>query len=90
MVDRLIENTDKNLTVIVKSRKKTFFDGEALSVSSNNDTGEFDVLPHHANFITMIKDFVRVTKPDGGSEEFEAKKGVMRVYEDHVDLYLTV
>ncbi len=90
MIDKLLRNTDRNITVIVKSRKKTFFDGEALSISSSNEAGDFDILPHHANFITMVKDFVRVTKPDGSEEEFEAKKGVMRVYENHVDLYLTV
>lgn len=90
MANALIDQADKNITVIVKSRKKTFYDGEAKAVSSNNETGEFDILPHHANFITMIKDFVKVTKPDSAEEEYEVKKGVMRVFEDHVDVYLTV
>ncbi len=45
----------KTLEVKVISPKKEIFDGKALSVSSKNSSGNFDILPYHANFITLVK-----------------------------------
>lgn len=81
---------DQNLHVIVRSRSQTYFDGKAKSVTSTNDTGIFDILPLHANFITMIQQFITVLLPDGKEQKFEIKGGVMRVLGETVDIYLTV
>ena len=86
----LKEVSSADLNVVVRSRSKTYFEGLAKVVSSKNDTGVFDVLPHHANFITLVNKFVTVTLADGGEQKFEIDKGVMRVFEDKVDIYLTV
>lgn len=43
------------LTVAVNSPEKVIWEGRALSVTSTNSKGAFDVLPHHANFITIIE-----------------------------------
>lgn len=43
------------LNVKIMSPTQTIFDGEVLSVSSVNSTGKFDILPYHANFITLVK-----------------------------------
>ena len=43
------------LNVKIISPTQTIFQGEAYSVSSANSTGKFDILPYHANFITMIQ-----------------------------------
>lgn len=79
-----------SLNVTMKSREKEFFEGEAKSVTSSNDDGVFNVLPQHANFITMIKDFVKIGLEDGESKDFEISSGVLRVYEGKVDIFLTV
>ena len=84
------EVSGAGLDVVVRSRSKTYFNGQAKVVSSNNDTGSFDVLPHHANFITLVDQFVIVALADGTEQKFEIDKGVMRVFEDKVDIYLTV
>ena len=42
--------------VIVNSPSKLIWEGKATSVSSENSKGKFDILPEHANFITMIED----------------------------------
>lgn len=58
------------LKVKILSPTQTIFDGEALSVSSVNTDGTFDILPFHANFITLIKKSpitLRVKKKDAGS-----------------------
>lgn len=43
------------LSVKILSPTQTIFEGEAISVSSANLTGKFDILPYHANFITLIQ-----------------------------------
>lgn len=43
------------LQVRVLSPKKMIFLGQAESVTSTNSAGKFDILPQHANFITLIK-----------------------------------
>lgn len=43
------------LHVRVISPKKLLLDTEATSVSSKNSQGPFDILPQHANFITVIE-----------------------------------
>jgi hypothetical protein len=43
------------LTVKIISPTQTIFDGEAYSISSVNSLGKFDILPFHANFITLVQ-----------------------------------
>ncbi|MBT7349967.1 hypothetical protein HN803_04185 [candidate division WWE3 bacterium] len=81
---------DQNLHVIIRNRSKTYFDGKAKTVTSTNATGMFDVLYLHANFITMIQQFVIVKTPDDKEQKFEIKGGVLRVLGETVDIYLTV
>jgi hypothetical protein len=33
---------------------KVYFDGEGSSISGINETGPFDILPHHHNFLCML------------------------------------
>ena len=42
------------LSVKVNTAEKVIWEGEADSVSSHNSQGSFDILPKHANFITII------------------------------------
>jgi len=51
------------LKVRILSPQKLIFQGEAISVSSTNSQGKFDILPQHANFITMVKDMPIIIMP---------------------------
>jgi F0F1-type ATP synthase epsilon subunit len=78
------------LHVFVRSRSRTFFQGPALAVTSNNERGIFDILPLHANFISLIKDYIKITLPDKQTQKFDIEKGLLRVSNDQVDVYLEV
>lgn len=41
-----------NLKIV--SPRRVFFEGPVQAVSSKNSAGKFDILPGHANFVTMI------------------------------------
>lgn len=43
------------LKIKILSPNDVIFQGQARSVSSKNSFGNFDILPYHANFITMVQ-----------------------------------
>lgn len=47
---------NSTLHVRIISPQQLILDTQALSVSSRNSQGNFDILPKHANFITLIED----------------------------------
>ena len=78
------------LTVLVMNHKEVLFKGAAENLTSVNDTGEFDVLSQHANFISLIKDKLIVRKPEGEEWKMSIKGGVLRVHDNKVRVFLDV
>ena len=77
------------IRVKARSREAVTFEGEAVAVTSINDRGEFDVLPNHANFISIIKDYIIIKKKDGQEQKIELKgPTVLKVWKNRVDIYL--
>ena len=69
----------------------TYFDGSANSVSATNDTGPFDILPRHKNFMCLLKSGeLRVRT--SGKEDFAmtVDQAVMHVKSDKVTVFLNV
>ena len=80
----------KFLTVSVKGPNREEFDGLATSVTSLNNKGKFDVLPYHANFITLIKDFVIIQQQDKKQITFTLQTGIIKVQGDKVNVIIGV
>ncbi len=72
----------------IKTSSKVYFDGKVKSVTSYNDTGIFDILALHANFISIIKDKIILISADGIPQEFEIDKGVAYVTGNSIFIYL--
>lgn len=75
----------------VYSPFKVYFEGDVNSVSAINDTGAFDVLARHHNFITLINpcDLTIRTK-DKDDEIIKIARGIMQVKADNVIVFLDV
>ena len=86
----MISNPSQTLNVNIRSRKKNFFTGKTFSVTSINNKGEFDILPLHANFISLIKNYVILSKGTENEQKFALSTGVLRVKENRVDVFLDV
>lgn len=43
------------LKIKILSPNDVIFQGQARSLSSKNSFGNFDILPYHANFITLVQ-----------------------------------
>jgi len=69
---------------------KVYFDGDALSISAVNDTGPFDILPQHHNFMTLINTCDIVVRTDKGEEKIPVQRGIMHVKADEVIVFLDV
>lgn len=70
---------------------KTYFDSEAYNLSAENDTGPFDILPGHKNFMTLLRPCkVTVRMPDKPDFELNITRGVLHVKADRATLFLDV
>jgi F0F1-type ATP synthase epsilon subunit len=76
------------LNVIVKTSSETLFEGVAASVTSTNAKGEFDVLPQHANFITLVTEYVVIDRGRVTEKEFKLEKGLLSAILDDVSVYV--
>lgn len=43
------------LTIRISSPEEVLWSGEAFAVSSTNSQGNFDILPHHTGFLTIVE-----------------------------------
>lgn len=70
--------------------EKEKFEGQAVSVSSENKVGEFDILPEHANFITLIFNDLTIHTASDEKKNYEFSRGVLEVAEGEVKIFLEV
>ncbi|MBI2600939.1 hypothetical protein HYW42_03210 [Candidatus Daviesbacteria bacterium] len=80
--------TEELLSVRIISPTQVFFDGSAVSVSSKNYAGNFDVLAEHANFITVIENTPIIVRPTNGKElRFEFPLAIIFVSNNVVKVF---
>ncbi len=79
---------DKALSVIVASTDKVLWTGIATSVSSINSDGPFDILPGHANFITLIDNKpIKIVTADKKTLMFTFKQAIIFIVSNKVKIY---
>jgi F0F1-type ATP synthase epsilon subunit len=70
---------------------KVYFDDEAKSVSAENATGPFDVLPQHHRFITLLNPCEITIRPVSGEDKrIRINRGVMHVRQNSITVFLDV
>jgi F0F1-type ATP synthase epsilon subunit len=79
------------LKVKVYSPFNTYYDGPANSLSAENDTGPFDVLLGHKNFLTLLNPCDIIIRKEGmDDEKISISRGMMHVHGDSVVVFLDV
>lgn len=78
------------LQLTVRTREEVLFEGEVLAISSTNEKGFFDVLPQHANFVTIIQVNLVVVKSNKEKVTFQLKTGLLKVWENKASVFLDV
>lgn len=79
---------NKTIKLTVRNREKMVFEEEVKAISSINKRGVFDILPDHANFISLIKEYLVVHKADGAKHEIKIDNGILRVHENEIKIYI--
>lgn len=81
----------ERLHIKIHSPFRTYFDGNAVSVSAINDTGPFDVLPHHHKFMTILNEGEVTVRGDGDDKQvYKIDRGIMHVSDNQVTVFLDV
>ena len=81
--------TDELLKVRVISPRQDLFAGQALSVSSVNSVGPFDILPEHAKFVTLVENQKVVLRlVDKTIKEFSFGLAIIHVHENQVNIFI--
>lgn len=84
-------NSKPNMMVKVYAPFQVYFEGEATSVSAVNDTGPFDVLPKHHNFLCMLVPCVLTVQPvEGPVKSIKIHRALMHVKADEVVVFMDV
>lgn len=82
---------DATMRVRVYSPFQDYYDGQAFSISAVNDTGPFDILPHHHNFISLLSQCeVVIRTVNKGEQKIIISGGIMHVKADQVIIFLDV
>jgi F0F1-type ATP synthase epsilon subunit len=79
-----------SMHIKVYSPFKTYFDNEGTSITGQNATGPFDVLPRHHNFMTLLTPCELVICSPRGEQRIRISGGLMHVKADRVTVFLDI
>ena len=84
-------STNEKLTVIARAPFNIYFEGEADILSGTNKVGEFDVLPGHADFFSVLSPGEIIIETGNGEPvKFQANNGIVTVRDNHVMLFVNM
>ena len=66
------------------------YKGPAVSLSSKNKLGNFDVLGEHTNLISLVFDKLSIQTPEKKTIEYRFQRGVLEVSENNVRVFLGI
>ena len=80
-----------SMAVKIYAPFKVYYEGEATSLSAVNETGPFDVLPKHHNFLCMLVPCdITVQSTAGETKRIKINRALMHVKADRVVVFVDV
>lgn len=81
----------KSIRVRVYSPFRDYYDGLAYSITAENQTGPFDILPKHHNFISLLTPCELVVRTvSEGDQHIRISGGLLHVKANEVIVFLDV
>ncbi len=91
MTAEQLANSDKPTMVVkVYAPFKVYFEGDAYSLTAVNETGPFDILPHHHNFLCMLIPCDLVIKTPDEVKTVRISRALMHVKAEKVTVFVDV
>lgn len=79
----------KSITVKIMNPEEVVWEGKAEALSSENTEGPFDILPDHANFMTLLNDAEVVVHLEGEkSRSFSFDQAVLYFHDGTAAIYV--
>lgn len=90
--EQAVNNPSGKPTMAVKvyAPFQVYFEGQALSVTAENATGPFDVLPRHKNFLCMLVPCQLKVNSLDGEKIIKIHRALMHVKADQVVVFMDV
>lgn len=79
-----------SLNVIARAPFHVYYEGPAFSITAKNKVGEFDILPGHADFFSMLIPCTVTISTDTDDISFEIYSGMLTVKSDEVMLFVNM
>ena len=78
------------ISISVLSPEETLYNGQATALTCHNEDGDFDVLPLHTNFISLIDEYVIIHLPNGEKKKITIGKALMKAIENNITILLNI
>ncbi len=78
------------LRVVARSPFHVYYEGDALAVTATNAVGEFDILPGHADFFSMLSPGDITIETADEPVEFTISNGIATVRDNEVLLFVNM
>lgn len=82
--------TKQKLQVEVLTPIKQIYTGSADSVTSYNKKGEFDILPGHAHFISIISNKIEIALGNKMKKQYNITRGLLQCRDNKVTIYVGI
>jgi F-type H+-transporting ATPase subunit epsilon len=80
----------QTINITVLSPEETLFSGKATALTCHNLDGEFDILPSHSNFISLVDEYVIIHTIDGKQKKITIAKALLKALGDEIIILLNV
>ena len=78
------------MSVKVYAPFKIYYEGEAYSITAVNETGPFDILPHHHNFLCMLVPCDLIIQAPNDTRTIKISRALMHVKAEKVIIFVDV
>ena len=84
------KDEEAELTVIARAPFHIYYEGPATVVSATNKIGQFDVLPGHADFFSILTPGDVIIDTKNQSVDFHINNGIIAVRDNEVMLFVNM
>lgn len=88
--EQLANSNKPTMAVKVYAPFRIYFEGEAFSITAENETGPFDILPHHHNFLCMLVPCDLIITTPEETKTVRIARALMHVKAEKVTVFVDV
>jgi len=87
---QVLDPKKPQMAIKVYAPFKVYYEGDAYSLTAVNETGPFDILPRHRNFLCMLVPCDLVIRTPYDTQTVKISRALMHVKAEKVTVYLEV